>query len=51
MPVVHDDDEADDVHVPSQHDEQSVKNRYSGGLLTMFLIELKEIWNFSNEIL
>uniref|UniRef100_A0A0D9V062 Phospholipase n=1 Tax=Leersia perrieri TaxID=77586 RepID=A0A0D9V062_9ORYZ len=27
MPVVHDDDEADDVHVPSQHDEHSVKNR------------------------
>ncbi|BAH91027.1 Os01g0310100, partial [Oryza sativa Japonica Group] len=27
IPVVHDDDEADDVHVPSQHDEHSVKNR------------------------
>ncbi|KAL5227220.1 hypothetical protein ABZP36_015485 [Zizania latifolia] len=27
MPVVHDDDEADDVHVPSHHDEHSVKNR------------------------
>ncbi|XP_023156501.1 phospholipase D family protein isoform X1 [Zea mays] len=27
VPVVHDDDEADDVHVPSQHDENSVKNR------------------------
>ncbi|XP_062197558.1 phospholipase D zeta 1-like isoform X2 [Phragmites australis] len=27
MPVVHDDDEADDVHVPSQHDEHSIKNR------------------------
>ncbi|KAJ1283525.1 hypothetical protein BS78_03G134800 [Paspalum vaginatum] len=27
MPVVHDDDEADDVHVPSQHDEHSVKYR------------------------
>ncbi|KAK3160706.1 hypothetical protein QOZ80_1BG0063280 [Eleusine coracana subsp. coracana] len=27
MPVVHDDDEADDVHLPSQHDEHSLKNR------------------------
>ncbi|KAG8052087.1 hypothetical protein GUJ93_ZPchr0001g29642 [Zizania palustris] len=27
MPVVHDDEEADDVHVPSHHDEQTVKNR------------------------
>ncbi|TVU21216.1 hypothetical protein EJB05_30841, partial [Eragrostis curvula] len=27
MPVVHDDDEADDVHVPPQHDEHSLKNR------------------------
>ena len=29
MPVVHDEDEVDDVNLPSQPDESSIRNRYT----------------------